>query len=84
MTYEALMDEYWEKVDETFNIASVTNFVGIHGRSGSIPANVWRSSHLKEMIKDWKMGYAIVSRERYEKHKILRETELYKAVYGGR
>lgn len=76
MTYEELMNKYWFDIDSFFKDPRV-DFIGINMRDGiDIWETSWKNEHIDIMI-------ARLSRDRYESHKNVRETDLYKAVYGG-
>lgn len=78
MTYEEAMEKYWTEVDGFFTKGS-SDWIGVSFlKIDEAGGNTWATTFKEESINK---SYARIHRDRYERHKILRETELYKAVY---
>lgn len=73
MDYREVIDKYWDVIEYIYTSPKV-DYVAI----GSISGRVWETVlHEVGIMHD---NYRI-NRDLYEKHKILREIPLYKAIY---
>lgn len=70
------MDKYWDIITEGFQDERSGTHLGLIPRE----YRIW-FTNLRENF-DAPHHNRIISRKRYEKHKILREIPLYKVIYG--